>query len=339
MAQIEVLLERQMLSVVNQEIISSGDISYDTCRFSFDGTWDGFAKTGVFYQDKKNVQYAVLEADGSCMIPAQAMAREGNMYIGVFGVNGSSVMTSTVERVYIRQGAISGDTVSTEPSDDVFLAIIAQYQRMAEMMQGYDATAAELSEMLRDMKAYDVSEVLRRLEEVEKAAGDAQDRIDFVSGGLRFGTDENGNWGYIVPGGNDVIAFGVGRAEDSEVSLNTYRWQAVECDDCFVEDGRSWTADMGDSDRNNKKHLFLAVKVPEGCKTIVNIISINCSCVMYLNDELVYDWKAISPSNTSDDFRETLTLVKGVNYIFLECWHSTVTTGGSVNISFAPIVA
>lgn len=104
MAQIEVLLERQMLSVVNQEIISSGDISYDTCRFSFDGTWDGFAKTGVFYQDKKNVQYAVLEADGSCMIPAQAMAREGSMYIGVFGVSGPRVMTSTVERVYIRQG-------------------------------------------------------------------------------------------------------------------------------------------------------------------------------------------------------------------------------------------
>ena len=52
MAQIEVLLEGQLLSVGNQEIISSGDISYDTCRFFFDDTWDGFTKTGVFYQDR-----------------------------------------------------------------------------------------------------------------------------------------------------------------------------------------------------------------------------------------------------------------------------------------------
>ncbi len=174
MAQLEVLLEKQLLSIQNQEVISSGDMDYDTCSFAFDASWDGFTKTGVFYQDKKDVQYAVLGADGRCMIPARAMAKEGNMYIGVFGINGSKVMTSTVERVYIREGAISGDTVSTEPSDDVFLAIIAQYQRIIEMMSEYEETVKttgakidEQNRILETLNAFDVTEVMQRLDLIE----------------------------------------------------------------------------------------------------------------------------------------------------------------------------
>lgn len=175
MAQIKLLLEKQLLTIQNQDIIASGDINYDRCEFAFDESWKGFTKTGVFYQDKANVQYAVLSNDDTCTIPSGAMAREGNLYIGVFGINGSQVMTSTVERIYIRQGAISGDTVSTEPSDDVFLAIIAQYQRIAELMQNYETTAAEFNikmaeqnEILEKLHAFDVTEIMERLEQIEE---------------------------------------------------------------------------------------------------------------------------------------------------------------------------
>ncbi len=174
MAQIEILLEKQLLTIQNQDIIASGDVNYDTCAFSFDSTWDGFVKTAVFYQDKKNVQYVVLGSDDTCTIPAVAMAKEGNMYIGVFGVSGSKVMTSTVGRLYIRQGAISGDAVSTEPSDDIFLAIIAQYQRIVMLMQEYESTAkafnikmAEQNEILKTLNAFDVVEICRRLDAIE----------------------------------------------------------------------------------------------------------------------------------------------------------------------------
>jgi len=174
MAQIRILLEKQLLTIQNQEIISSGDMNYDTCEFVFDDAWDGFTKTGVFYQDKEKVQYVVLNSDNTCAIPAGAMAREGNLYIGVFGINGSRVLTSTVERVFIRQGAISGDTVSTEPSDDVFLAIIAQYQRIAGMMSQYEETAAqfnahmaEQNSILEALNAFDVTELMQKLELIE----------------------------------------------------------------------------------------------------------------------------------------------------------------------------
>lgn len=52
-----------------------------------------------------------------------------------------------------------------------------------------------------------------------------------------------------------------------------------------------------------------------------------------------YDKKVTGTSSYHDDFRETLALLKGVNYIFFECWHDSVNAGGSVKVSFAPIVA
>ena len=77
MAQIKLLLEKQLLTIQNMEIIASGDSNFDSCKFSFDEAWVGFTKTGVFYQDKANVQYAVLANDDTCMIPAAAMAKIG----------------------------------------------------------------------------------------------------------------------------------------------------------------------------------------------------------------------------------------------------------------------
>lgn len=174
MAQINLLLEKQLMTIQNQEIISSGDSNFDSCKFLFDETWDNFTKTGVFYQDKSNVQYAVLESDDTCMIPAAAMVRAGRMYIGVFGIKDTMVVTSTLCTVDIKEGAISGENISTEPTDDVFLAIIAQYQRIADLMGQYEKTAAKFSanmaeqnKILETLNAFDVEEIGRRLDLIE----------------------------------------------------------------------------------------------------------------------------------------------------------------------------
>ncbi len=168
MATLQIQIEKQLLSILNQEIIASGDTNTDQCVFSFSEEWEGYVKTGVFYQDKPNVQYVVLESDDTCMIPAAAMAREGNLYIGVFGINGSKVLTSTVEKVYIDEGAISGAEITTEPSDDVFLSIIAQYQRIAELIRQYEETMGQQNEILDTLNAFDVVEIKERLDAIEE---------------------------------------------------------------------------------------------------------------------------------------------------------------------------
>lgn len=175
MARLQIELEKQLMTLKNQEIIASGDSNFDSCIFAFDASWNGFVKTAVFYQDKANVQYVVLENDNTCMVPAAAMARAGRMYIGVFGIKDTAVLTSTLVTVDIKEGAISGDTVSTEPTDDVFLAIIAQYQRIAEMMRKYEETAAQFIEtieeqnrILETLNAFDVMELNERLDTIEE---------------------------------------------------------------------------------------------------------------------------------------------------------------------------
>lgn len=174
MAQIEIILEKQLLTIQNREVISSGDMNYDSCKFEFDEAWTDYIKTAVFYQDKANVQYAVLDSNDMCMIPAAAMARAGRMYVGVFGIKDTAVVTSTVETVDIREGAISGENVSTEPTDDVFLSIIAQYQRIASMMAQYESTAeqfntlmAEQNGILETLGAFDVTDIMNRLNLIE----------------------------------------------------------------------------------------------------------------------------------------------------------------------------
>lgn len=178
-------LEKQLLTVLNQEIIASGDANVDQCTFSFDAEWDDYTKTAVFYQDKAHVRYVILEADNTCMIPAAAMTREGKLYVGVFGISGAKVLSSTVADIYIHEGAVSDGEIDTEPSDDVFLAIIAQYQRIAELMHSYDEKAMKLlndtealnarieqsiteqNEILQSLGAFDVTELEYRMSAME----------------------------------------------------------------------------------------------------------------------------------------------------------------------------
>lgn len=174
MAKLHLELKKQLLLLNSQEIIASGDSNFDTCEFTFDQSWDGFVKTAVFYQDKNNIQYIVLENNDTCIIPAAAMAKAGRMYIGVFGIKDTRIVTSSIETIDILQGAISGDTVSTEPTDDVFLAIIAQYQRIAELMRQYEQIAEQFNakmdkqnEILETLNAFDVLEIADRLNIIE----------------------------------------------------------------------------------------------------------------------------------------------------------------------------
>lgn len=174
MADIKFTLENQLLTKQNEVILSSGDSGTDTCFFTFDSNWDDFIKTAVFYQHKTAPQYAILDADNTCKIPALAMNRAGTMHVGVFGVRAGKVMlTSTVERVEVRQGAASSTDMELEPADDVFLCIVANYQELLNRCSLIDAdyqsmieTMRRQNELLEKLNAYEVVEVMDMLEEM-----------------------------------------------------------------------------------------------------------------------------------------------------------------------------
>lgn len=170
MAQIELKLEKQLLTIQNREILASGGVLVDKCLFHFDESWKDYTCTGVFFQDKNSVQYAVLNKDNTCDIPPAARAKEGRMYIGVFGVKGSSVLTSTLDTIDIQEGAISGDNVSTEPTDDVFLAIIAQYQAIMDLVAEQNLKLEEANEILQE-RMDTVNEMIERQNSILEKIG------------------------------------------------------------------------------------------------------------------------------------------------------------------------
>lgn len=174
MAIINLKLENQLLTKTNEVILSSGDNEVDSCCFNFDENWNGYIKTAVFYQEKGREQYAVLDKEDTCIIPSGAMTKAGVMCIGVFGAKGKEVITSTVVKVEILQGAVDGGSLDLEPADDIFLSIIAKYQAVLnqydEINFSYDEIQSLISrqnQILEGLNAFDVDNINQRMSEIE----------------------------------------------------------------------------------------------------------------------------------------------------------------------------
>lgn len=174
MAILNLSVEGQLLTILNRDVIASGDVSADRCQFTFSKEWDGHVKTAVFYQNKERACYAILEENDGCMIPAEAMESAGNMYISIFGICGSKILTSTVEKIYIEEGAISGAEIDTEPSDDIFLSIIARYQAILmtiteqnEKFEHASHILEDQTEFLKKLNAFEIEPLEHRMSAME----------------------------------------------------------------------------------------------------------------------------------------------------------------------------
>ncbi len=154
MAQIEIILEKQLLTIQNREVIASGDCNYDKCAFTFDEAWEGYIKTAVFYQKKQKVYYAVLDNEDKCTIPSPALTEAAPLYIGVFGVMGNRVITSTMDSISIVEGAVSGMEVDVEPSSTVFAAIVANYQAILDAITEQNRSFEEAYQLLQTQNAF-----------------------------------------------------------------------------------------------------------------------------------------------------------------------------------------
>lgn len=190
-------LEGQLLTQENQEIIASGDANTDTCTFMLDDIWTGYVITAVFWQDKRRVSYAVLDRNNQCYIPAAAMQAPKPLKVGIFGINGNRTLTSTIVQIDIREGAVSGD-VDLEPTDNIFLALIAQYQTIVSQMDQHNTSAAEIkvsfaelfetvNKALQDqdaelkaLGAFEVDRILERLDTVQATTNGFQAQVQDV---------------------------------------------------------------------------------------------------------------------------------------------------------------
>lgn len=123
------------LSVENVTV--SDGVKFDTVTFVFPEKWKNYQKTAVFKTDDGVKVNVLLDAanplclsEEECYIPYEVLVSPC-FYLSVFGINGDSVATTTLEKVKVlKSGYIKGDMPSnpsmTEYEQIVSLAAAAK---------------------------------------------------------------------------------------------------------------------------------------------------------------------------------------------------------------------
>ena len=160
---IKVKCTDQVLAFENTPVIASGGLGEDFVSFEFCSKWDGLAKTAVFWRTEADAYHVLLDESGGCAIPPEVLTQEGVIHFGVFGVGGDGEQrTSDVLRYTIVKGVITEGTKPSEPTQDIYTQLLAQY---AEVLAVSERAATEAAASAAAAKASQ--------EAAEKAGEDA----------------------------------------------------------------------------------------------------------------------------------------------------------------------
>jgi hypothetical protein len=132
MIRINLATNGQKLLKVNCPKIASGDKNIDFVHVDFCPSWDGYAKTAVFYRREDDIYYATLDNNNECVIPWEVLQTEGVLYFGIFGVNDDKRQTSEIISYKIEKGSFSDNLKPSDPTPDVYDQILANYREIAQ---------------------------------------------------------------------------------------------------------------------------------------------------------------------------------------------------------------
>ena len=161
-----------------ERTLASGADGTARARFSFDGTWDGFVKTAVFFREADRPFRVLLEGDGA-LLPAALLAEPGRLYAGVFGTKGEKTATSALAVLEVVRGAADG-ALPPEPEASV-------YAQLAGAVQEARREAAAIAEGLRrETAAFEerlsAGEETRRKNEARREQAEAERAAAFEEG-------------------------------------------------------------------------------------------------------------------------------------------------------------
>lgn len=138
MSQLKARCIEQILTFENTPVITSGNVNYDSIVFDFCSSWDGFTKTAIFYRSENEVFYQLLDEANTCLIPNEVLTEKGDVYIGVFGVNGDTTLTSQVLKYKITKGAITENLKPADPTPDIYEQILSRYNHYDERLSYFE---------------------------------------------------------------------------------------------------------------------------------------------------------------------------------------------------------
>jgi len=123
-------VSKNQLSYDGSGTLISKNVNYDHCLFEFSEEWDEFSKTAVFWQNEEEVYHLLVDENGMCVIPKEALQNEGLLYIGVFGTNDDGVVVNTEPIITeVLSGCIKDGITPPEPTPDIYTQIMSVIKR------------------------------------------------------------------------------------------------------------------------------------------------------------------------------------------------------------------
>lgn len=118
------------ITLTEDETLVAGSVGVHYAEFTFDESWENYAKTAVFRNG--NVTVEALVADGKCEIPWEVLADAGLLYVGIRGELGDKQRpTLWAARKTVHDGAERGDE-AREPTPDIYQQLLAEIADIEE---------------------------------------------------------------------------------------------------------------------------------------------------------------------------------------------------------------
>ena len=125
----------QQVAIVQRPVIAAGDKNSVVVHADFDDQWRRYSKTAVFYQDEDNVYRALLDENNDCVVPWEAVATEGTMYLGILGICDNARKTTEVVRYVVKKGAWSLSLEPSDPTPDIYDEFLAEVGRLRDLTE------------------------------------------------------------------------------------------------------------------------------------------------------------------------------------------------------------
>ena len=153
---IELNVNDQHLTAEGLPVIASGGQEECELIFTFSEEWNGYARAAVFLtKDGKDRELAVkvLLDNDRCLLPYEVYQTKGSVLVGVFGVLGDTVRTSTCVNIDISLGSATEGSHPSDITPDLF----AQY--MARIKDSNKETLAEIQALVDGIVSEDLINV------------------------------------------------------------------------------------------------------------------------------------------------------------------------------------
>lgn len=131
---IQLHAEKNCLTVVAAELLTSGSVNVNTVSIEFSADWEGLSRVAVFASSTTQISIA-LDSTNQCMIPWECLVAPNlNLRVGVYGMQGTTIVLPTIwaSLGVIRPGVTTGAEPSP-PTPDAYQKVLAEIGNLADL--------------------------------------------------------------------------------------------------------------------------------------------------------------------------------------------------------------